>query len=222
MEARYCSSCGQHISPNARFCGNCGNPLEQLVNQQQATQQPYYQQPYNQQQTYQPPVQQQPMYPQQAPTWQDQQSNSYEVPLEEWLRLFTRSPRYIEKWNRNSKWNWASFTFNPVWFAYRKMYAECAIYVSIMAGLALLELLLGFSLRGAYYAIYIFNGTLGNKLYYRKARKEIDNILLLHGDTEIRRHLILQKGGTSGWGIVFGILLVMVEAFVALILEEAL
>lgn len=150
MEARYCSSCGQHISPNARFCGNCGNPLEQLVNQQQATQQPYYQQPYNQQQTYQPPVQQQPMYPQQAPTWQDQQSNSYEVPLEEWLRLFTRSPRYIEKWNRNSKWNWASFTFNPVWFAYRKMYAECAIYVSIMAGLALLELLLGFSLRGAY------------------------------------------------------------------------
>ncbi|WP_435925786.1 DUF2628 domain-containing protein [Paenibacillus sp. DYY-L-2] len=126
----------------------------------------------------------------------------------------------MEKWRKNSKWNWASFLLNPVWFGYRKMYAECAIYVGIIILLAFIELLLGFPLKGAFIAIYILNGTLGNKLYYQKAKREMDQIFRIHRDPEVCRQLILQKGGTSGWGIVFGIGMILFGAFAQILLDE--
>ncbi|GAA0387649.1 hypothetical protein GCM10008933_18270 [Paenibacillus motobuensis] len=100
------------------------------------------------------------------------------------------------------------------------MYAECAIYAAILVGLTFIELLLGFPLKGAYIGIYILCGTLGNKLYYQKAQKEIDHILALHGDHELRRSFIYQKGGTSGWGIVYGIGMILIGVIIELLMEE--
>ncbi|WP_213510750.1 DUF2628 domain-containing protein [Paenibacillus macerans] len=210
MEARYCSSCGQRTSTTARFCENCGKPLEHQAYRQKANQQQINQQQTHQGRTYQL----------QAPTWKNHQSNSNDVPELEWLRLYTHGDKYIEKWRKDSKWNWPSFLFSPVWFGYRKMYAECAIYIGITVVLGLFELLLGFSLRYALTIIFILNGIFGNKLYYRKAKKEIDHILLLHANPEIRRNLIQQKGGTSGWGIAFGIIMLLIGAIILGYLEE--
>ncbi|MBA9088593.1 hypothetical protein FHR92_005110 [Fontibacillus solani] len=202
LEARYCSSCGQRASMTARFCESCGRSLEQQAHRQQT-----YQQQANQQVNHQ-----------QA----NQQSNPYDVPEEEWLRLFSHSVKYVEKWHKNSKWNWPSFLFFPLWSGYRKMYAECALYIGAIVMLVFFELLLDHSLRGVSIGIAISNGILGNKMYYRKAKKEIDHILLLHGDSEIRRTLIQQKGGTSGWGIVYGIVMILIGAFLQVFLAAIL
>jgi len=269
LEEKYCSSCGQGISANARFCTSCGRPQEQQTYQEQDSEQQVYQQQPQQeaqqqaqqqaqqeiqhqaqqqpqqqtyqqqanlpqvqtyqaqsyqqqgypQQAYQQPGYQQPQayqqqaypqqsYPQQAyqtPAWQNQQSNPYNTPEAEWLWLYSHSDQYVEKWIKNSKWNWASFFLFPFWAGYRKMYAESAIYVAIFVGMAFIELLLDFTLPYARIGIYVLCGTLGNKLYHSKAQREIDHILALHGDHELRRSFIYQKGGTSGWGIVYGI-----------------
>lgn len=192
--------------------------------QQQPYQQPGYQQPQAyQQQEYTQQAYPQQVYQQQAyqtPTWQNQQSNPYNTPEAEWLWLYSHSDKYVEKWIKKSNWNWASFLFFPFWAGYRKMYAECAIYAAIFVGMAFIELLLGFSLRYAHIGIYILCGTLGNKLYYHKAQKEIDHILALHGDHELRRSLIYQKGGTSGWGIVYGIGMILIGVTIELLMEE--
>lgn len=196
--------------------------------QQGYQQQPYQQPGYQQQQAYQQQEYTQQAYPQQVyqqqayqtPTWQNQQSNPYNTPEAEWLWLYSHSDKYVEKWIKKSNWNWASFLFFPFWAGYRKMYAECAIYAAIFVGMAFIELLLGFSLRYAHIGIYILCGTLGNKLYYHKAQKEIDHILALHGDHELRRSLIYQKGGTSGWGIVYGIGMILIGVTIELLMEE--
>ncbi|WMT41972.1 DUF2628 domain-containing protein [Paenibacillus sp. D2_2] len=253
MEVRYCSSCGQSISANARFCTSCGNPIEQEAYQEQDSQQQVYQQQAQQQQqqqqqqayqqqanlpqvqTYQEQLYQQQAYQQpgyqqqqqayqqqgyqqqayqqqayQTPTWQNQQSNPYNTPEAEWLWLYSHSDQYVEKWIKKSNWNWASFLFFPFWAGYRKMYAESAIYVAIFVGMAFIEQLLDFSLPFARIGMYILCGTLGNKLYFNKAQKDIDHILSLHADHELRRSFIYQKGGTSGWGIVYGIGMILI------------
>jgi hypothetical protein len=182
--------------------------FQELTSQPQAYQQPGYQQPRYQQQVYQ-----QQAYPQQAyqsPTWQNQQSNPYNTPEAEWLWLYSHSDQYVEKWIKKSNWNWASFLFFPFWAGYRKMYAESAIYVAIFVGMAFIEQLLDFSLPFARIGMYILCGTLGNKLYFNKAQKDIDHILSLHGDHELCRSFIYQKGGTSGWGIVYGIGMILI------------
>nr|WP_179015464.1 DUF2628 domain-containing protein [Paenibacillus sp. 79R4] len=208
---------------------DCQQPHHQPGYQQRDYQQPgYQQQAYEQPQAYQQQAYSQQAYPQQVyqqqayqtPAWQHPQSNPYDTPEAEWLWLYSHSDRYVEKWIKNSKWNWASFLFFPFWAGYRKMYAECAIYTAILVGLVFIELLLGLPLKGAYIGIYILCGTLGNKLYYQKAQKEIDHILALHGDYELRRSLIYEKGGTSGWGIVYGIGMFLIGTIIGLLLEE--
>jgi len=38
---------------------------------------------------------------------------------------------YLQKWRRNSRWNWPAFLFDAYWLMYRKMYLYCVFYLII-------------------------------------------------------------------------------------------
>lgn len=201
MDARVCHSCGQGVDPRSRFCGHCGNPMEQ---------QHYYQEP--------PPLPKS-MNMNRGYQYQTMHIQEYE----EWLWLYSNSSRYIEKWRKNSRWNWASFLLSPFWFGYRKMYAEVAIYMGIILLISILELIFGFNLPpGSNIGFSIFCGVMGNKWYYDKAKREIDRILLIYPGDDMRRYTIVQKGGTSFWGILYVIGMILAVAFITRMFEVAL
>lgn len=140
------------------------------------------------------------------------------------LRLYTQNDRYFEKLRKKSKWNWCVFLTGPIWMGYRKMYTECLMYAGGFILIFILELVMGESigLRGAYTGLNIGMTIGANQLYYRKAKRTIDNILLQHGEHEVRRNLIIKKGGTTGWGILFGILAMIISVIIQVAIESSL
>lgn len=116
----------------------------------------------------------------------------------------TKQDVYLRKWKKPSYWNWASFLFGPMWLAYRKMYVEMVIYFGIITLSTLFEVLTDAS--SFIYVldrlVWILAGVYGNKIYYRKAKKTIEEIMFLHKDKEARLLLISKKGGTSVWSMV--------------------
>jgi len=141
------------------------------------------------------------------------------IPVE-LLKAFTKKDVYLAKWGKNSGWNWPAFLFPPIWMAYRKLYVESAIYFGIIFLLSIIESFVGYMSSSAYLLITIFAGVYGNKIYYRKAKKTIEEIMALHEDKERRLFLIGKKGGTSGWGILGGIMLVLALSVLMVFVDE--
>ncbi|WP_239616391.1 DUF2628 domain-containing protein [Cohnella mopanensis] len=141
------------------------------------------------------------------------------IPVE-FLKAFTKKDVYLAKWGKNSGWNWPAFLFPPIWMAYRKLYVESAIYFGIIVLLSIIESFVGYMSSSIYLLISIFAGVYGNKIYYRKAKKTIEEIMALHEDKERRLLLIGKKGGTSGWGIFCGIMLVLASSVLMVFVDE--
>ncbi|QJD86359.1 DUF2628 domain-containing protein [Cohnella herbarum] len=141
---------------------------------------------------------------------------------DELLLAFSKKEVYLKKWKKPSSWNWAFFLFGPLWLAYRKMYVETAIYFGIMLLIYLMELLtdaLG-SILILNLLVWVLMGAFGDKIYYRKAKKTIEEIIL-QKEKETRLFLISKKGGTSGWGLVIcGIGSTVAIVFVMSLLES--
>lgn len=114
------------------------------------------------------------------------------------------------------------FLFGPIWLGYRKMYAECAIYIGVLSLMSIFLMLLGSESSGGFAGMGIGMAILANQMYYKKSKKTIDKIMQYHSDPEVRRNLAIQKGGTSGWGIVYAIVIFIVTAAIEFIIEDAL
>ncbi len=145
---------------------------------------------------------------------------------EEYIRAFVkkRADYYVKKWKKfiegkgKTSWNWASFFFLHIWFAYRKMYTEAIILVIILSlisstvtrvsfkliqnpeSVSLLFLL--FLLILLNLAVIISVGMFGNYIYYEKflnVLKEIDNPEI---PEEEKIKILEERGGTSIKGAI--------------------
>ncbi|GAA0134911.1 hypothetical protein YSY43_17510 [Paenibacillus sp. YSY-4.3] len=63
---------------------------------------------------------------------------------------------------------------------------------------------------------------LANQMYYKKSKKAVDKIMQYHSDPEVRRNLVIQKGGTSGWGIVYAIAILLVSITIEIVVGDSL
>lgn len=193
MNSNYCLSCGQELNATAKFCHICGTKYDIQVNRE----------------ITEVPV--------------DDDHNTHNE-VDEFLRVYTNSDKYLEKWHRQSKWNWPAFLFGPIWMGYRKLYAEAAIYIGIIILLFIIELLMNSPslFRFIYFLISIAAGMYGNTIYYRKAKKSVEEILIIHKEKEKRQFLISKKGGTSGWGIAYGIIVLIGGSMIMGMIDEAM
>ncbi|WP_379394074.1 DUF2628 domain-containing protein [Paenibacillus lentus] len=123
---------------------------------------------------------------------------------------------------RKSKWNWPVFLFGPIWFGYRKMYAECAIYVVALSLISIFLMLIGSESSIGFAGVGIGISIMANEMYYKKSKKTVDKIMHYHREPEVRRNLVIQKGGTSGWGIVYAIAILLVSIVIEIVIGDAL
>lgn len=95
--------------------------------------------------------------------------------------------------------SWPAGFFNFLWFLYRKMYREFAIFFLAEAlGSFLVGLWAGRDVDRLFsIAAFAVAGTLGNGLYLRRARLVVAAVRSAEPDLERRLVLLRKKGGTS-------------------------
>lgn len=193
MNNRYCAFCGQRLPELTRFCGSCGAAVDA------------------------PPAEQQRNV--EAPYADGNSGNAEDI----LLRTFVNKDVYITKWNNNSYWNWPAFLFGPMWLGYRKMYVEMLLYLALIFFLFIIEIALDYpSLFSIIYlGAQIALGVYANKLYYKKAKKQVQSILHLHHQVQTQQFVAGQKGGTAKWGIVIGAAALLCVSFAMVQLEES-
>lgn len=97
-----CTNCGHTLQDNQNFCGQCGQRID-------AGNSTSYHRPQNITKT--------------------QTSDVSEEELS-WF-IGKNADVYLQKWRRNSRWNWPAFLFDAYWLMYRKMYLYCVFYLII-------------------------------------------------------------------------------------------
>jgi len=97
-----CTNCGHTLQDNQNFCGQCGQRID-------AGNSTSYHRPQNITET--------------------QTSGDSEEELS-WF-IGKNADVYLQKWRRNSRWNWPAFLFDAYWLMYRKMYLYCVFYLII-------------------------------------------------------------------------------------------
>jgi len=128
--------------------------------------------------------------------------------------------RDIEKSRQKANWNWAAFFFHGWWLAYRKMYYQAFIVLSIAMMDIIFRTSLGmhdFGSRSIKYIFLIPVGLFANYLYYTHARQKIVEIKILHKTEESQAAAFPQSGGTSWVGCMIAILAFVLLLIVPLI-----
>lgn len=97
-----CTNCGHTLQDNQNFCGQCGQRID-------AGNSTSYHRPQNITET--------------------QTSGVSEEEIS-WF-IGKNADVYLQKWRRNSRWNWPAFLFDAYWLMYRKMYLYCVFYFII-------------------------------------------------------------------------------------------
>ncbi|WP_052487717.1 LCP family glycopolymer transferase [Gordoniibacillus kamchatkensis] len=97
-----CTNCGHTLQDNQNFCGQCRQRIDAGNNTS-------YHRPQNITET--------------------QTSGVSEEELS-WF-IGKNADVYLQKWRRNSRWNWPAFLFDAYWLMYRKMYLYCVFYLII-------------------------------------------------------------------------------------------
>lgn len=110
-------------------------------------------------------------------------------------------------------WHWPAFFFTSGWLLYRKMWWQAALYI---LGLPLLSVALTLLLAillpldvaelainlGAVIFSMIFMPMYANRLYFDHANRKVASIAAAHGDPAIQQQVAARKGGTSWWGVL--------------------
>lgn len=95
-------------------------------------------------------------------------------------------------------WNWGAFIGGPWWFLYRKMHVWAAIYFVLALPFFVFIPFLGLIPMAGL-------GMTGNYVYYRYAKKKIEEVKLMHPVRDITPDL-QAIGGIHKWGFFVGIL----------------
>ncbi len=122
----------------------------------------------------------------------------------------------------SASWNWPSFFITIFWMLYRKMYAY-ALLVWLVLPIVLIfvaGIFVGISgdqgvAVGTYYLLntiigYIVIPIFANKLYNRHVNKKISRAKALYSDSEDQLREVYRTGGTSGAGLIVGIIMALI------------
>lgn len=96
------------------------------------------------------------------------------------------------------------------------------MYVAALSLISIFLMLLGSESSVGFAGVGIGISIMANEMYYKKSKKTVDKIMQYHSDPEARRNLVIQKGGTSGWGIVYAIAIFIVFIVIEVIIEDAI
>ena len=120
--------------------------------------------------------------------------------------------------SKKTSWNWFAFLVPFVWFAYRKLYLECAAYYLITNGLnAVITDIL--SRHGMIVNVgwtidilaMFFSGPYGNWLYKCKLDRQVEKCIDM--PPEKREQYINRHGGTSVLAIIISFCITIMIAF---------
>lgn len=189
----FCSNCGSQNIDHAKFCYSCGQSLASHRTRIEA----------------------------------NENSSHNSIPKREKYKLLVGKNHtyYFYKWQINNgvseKWgfNWAALFLGIIWLGYRKMYLwMLLIFISeFLAGVLyysfnnpILEAIT--YLYGP--VIHIILGCYGNKIYYNHVKKNITDMEFKYVKVEDFVNATGYKGGTSIPGLIAGMLLTIIFAFV--------
>lgn len=216
-----CSNCGKEFLGDASFCTECGGAL---VEAEPAPVQPnggewHYADAQQTEGAQQSAYRDASMEP--SLFEDDPRSAFVQKKTDHYIPIF----RQLDNGAR-AKFNWCSFLFTPMWFAYRKMYLWAVIAIAIPFALGLIVgIIIGLS--GNYYlmsddvfnrigigiglAVSIVFGFLGNKIYRDRVDKLVQNTPV---DENAKQNYIRSKGGVSvGMMILFIVINIAINAW---------
>jgi len=176
-----CTNCGHTLQDNQNFCGQCGQRID-------AGNSTSYHRPQNITET--------------------QTSGVSEEELS-WF-IGKNADVYLQKWRRNSRWNWPAFLFDAYWLMYRKMYLYCVFYLIIWFVWSNMIVASVFSewnpieSPGLLPLVLVICcipkpvlGIFANKLYLHQAKRKITAIVQDPNKQESRETVITTAGGTN-------------------------
>ena len=203
QSSKFCSSCGNPVTPGAKFCSTCGAPLEHGGSEDTYRNASYTYSSDNGNTGH--------------TSWDDfiqnfqyffNQTRYIPNEAEEDLFIQENIPYYRNKFDtirqlaQKTSWNWAAFFFGPIWTLYRKMYAVTIGIVCIQILMTLLGVaggLLGLLLMLAM-------GMFGNYLYMCTIQSRVTKMHTL--DVQAGQQYLNQYRGTSALGILVGVIVV--------------
>ena len=176
-----CTNCGHTLQDNQNFCGQCGQRID-------AGNSTSYHRPQNITET--------------------QTSGVSEEELS-WF-IGKNADVYLQKWRRNSRWNWPAFLFDAYWLMYRKMYLYCVFYLIIWFVWSNVIVASVFSewnpieSPGLLPLVLVICcipkpvlGIFANKLYLHQAKRKITVIVQDPNKQESQETVITTAGGTN-------------------------
>jgi tetratricopeptide (TPR) repeat protein len=137
----------------------------------------------------------------QEPRDQSQWRTDYQdfMSLEELQAIVGENTKYYEPVFAvgGEKWNWAAFFLMPYWLLYRKMYLPAVGAVVLLTVVGLASPLGQTVSSGMWLPVAILCGWLGNRLYYRHARRLVARVRSMEPNPDSRIEKISKRGGTS-------------------------
>lgn len=182
----FCSKCGEKNSSSSKFCSKCGNNLKTIEGNIKETTE-NLKSAISNNETYKNLV-----------GVSKNSSNKASWDNKDMVDFIQKNPEYyipkfeqMQKYEKSTSWNWASFFIFPLWLLYRKMY-------TYGFGLIILSFLLSYiPVIGVIstIAIPILGGLFGNSIYLKYIEKKLEEISNLNDD--VKHRVIISSGGVN-------------------------
>lgn len=118
---------------------------------------------------------------------------------------------YLRKWQKDNSWNWAACLLTIFWLGYRKMLKPVVYIILGFLAIDIIILFIGFDgaaiSRGLGYGLAGALGITGNMFYRKHAEKQVQEVNQLSVSDEEKMHELRKRGGTSGKGAFFAVLM---------------
>ena len=134
---------------------------------------------------------------------------------------------YDRAWEREYKWNWAAFFLAFLWLGYRRMYSLIFGLLGVNLLILIILYVIDYELYESLYDLvslgfWIFVGLTGNKLYKSKAEKTIIHVGRLRLSEQDELTEIEKRGGTSGFGVLGSIGILLLFGFMEGLITAAI
>ncbi len=203
----FCTQCGAKLKEEQKFCPDCGKQVTRIG---EPVPQPVSAVDVGQAYQMNTPVTPPPVAPQMNTGYTQaggQYSYGQTQPMDPEVTTFlgTNQETYLSKFRQlqmtggKNGWNWCSFLFTGLWFAYRKMYGLAAIWV----GVEFIASLLGGVGSMLNLAGCICAGIFGDYFYQQYVEKELQ---IARTMAPMNKAIYLAKKGGTSIGAVFAIM----------------
>ena len=182
----FCSKCGLKNSSLSKYCSSCGNSLKSIEDNIKETANSI-KSAINNSEPYKNLV-----------GVNSDSSNTASWNNKDMVDFIQKNPEYyipkfekMQKYEKSTSWNWASFFLSSLWFLYRKMYTY-GFGIMVLSFILSYIPFIGSILR---LAIPILAGIFGNSIYLKHIEKNLSELNNL--DEDVKHRVILSRGGVN-------------------------